>query len=334
MESSNTRKIEAVMICTPQDWYCKQFREHCDKDEVSSSRLKWHQVSPDEVGPEDLQNAEIVACEKFKLNWVLHAEHLRWIQFIGAGVDASLSPELIHSDIILTNASGVHEIPISEHVLGMMLMFTRGLHRCVRQQVNHEWNARHFGRQVSELNGATCGIIGLGSIGESVAQKAKAFGMRVVATRRHPERSSQYVDVMLGTNKLNNLLKESDFVVVCAPLTSETQGMIGDKEFEKMKSNAILINIARGAIVQQNALIRALQNSEIRGAGLDVTEPEPLQKDSPLWDMPNVIISPHVSGLNSQYGIRAAEIFLKNLHTYLADNKSDMINVVDRELGY
>jgi phosphoglycerate dehydrogenase-like enzyme len=139
---------------------------------------------------------------------------------------------------------------------------------------------------------------------------------------------------MLPSDGLDTLLRESDFIAVCVPLTSETRGMLGKQQFAMMKPNAIIINIARGAVIDQDAMIRALQDRRIAGAGLDVTTPEPLPADSPLWDMPNVIISPHVSGLNPCYGERAAEIFLRNLHAYVNGDIQGMPTLVDRRLGY
>jgi phosphoglycerate dehydrogenase-like enzyme len=218
--------------------------------------------------------------------------------------------------------------------MGMILMFDRGLHRWARQQMKREWNRNGFENEVGELYGATLGIIGLGDIGEALAYRAKCFGMRVLATRRHPEKSSDAVDTMLSSEQIDHLLGESDFIAVCAPLTAETRGMIGEKQFRMMKPDAIIINIARGAIIDQDALIRALQEGRIGGAGLDVTVPEPLPPDNPLWGMPNVIISPHIAGLNPHYGTRAADIFVRNLHAFLRGDIQSMPTLVDRSRGY
>jgi phosphoglycerate dehydrogenase-like enzyme len=311
---------------------CRQLIERCDQDEEAKWLLDWRVVSAEEITPEILEPIEIMLAGWFRGEWVQHARNLKWIQFMGAGIEGSLTPELCASDIILTNASGVHETPISEHVIGVMLMFARGLHKCVLRQARHAWERTDL--NISELRSATLGIVGLGAIGEGVARRAKALGMRVIATRRHPELGSENVDLMLPHDQLHALLAESDYIVLSVPLTPDTKCMIGESELRVMKPNSVLVNIARGDLIDQDALIRALQEGRIAGAGLDVTTPEPLPADSPLWDMPNVIVTPHVSGLSPLYGLRTAEIFLPNLHAYLRGDFGSMINLVDRKLGY
>jgi len=334
MYSENKGRINAVMLCSPKDAMCTRFIERCNEDEIAAAKVNWHRIPPKEAGPETLKDVQIVVTVRFPAVILQYAEKLEWIQFLGAGIEHSLFPELLAKDIILTNASGVHESPISEHVLGMMLMFARGLHRCVRMQTKHEWNPAPFFNQVTELSGATVGIIGLGAIGGGIARRAKALGMTVIATKRHPETTAPNVDILLPFDNLDTLLKSSDYLVLSAPLTAETRGMIGEAQLRKMKPNAVLINIARGELIQQDALILALNEGWIGGAGLDVTVPEPLPDDSPLWDMPNTIISPHVAGLNPKYGDRAAEIFLHNLKALLENRPAGLINLVDKELGY
>ncbi len=297
-------------------------------------RVEWMVVPPNDLRPEILEQADVMICGHFAREWFAHCRRLRWIQFLGAGIEGSLSPELLTSDIVLTNASGVHAIPIAEHVLGMMLMFARVLHRCVRQQMHAEWNRDGFREQVRELHGATVGVVGLGAIGSAVAERAKALGMRVIATRRSMQSPPEYVDVLLPPHRLHDLLRESEYVVLCVPLTPETRGMIGEAELRQMRRDAILINIARGQVVDQSALIRTLQEGWIAGAGLDVFDPEPLPPDSPLWTMPNVIITPHVSGVNPHYGTRVGDIFVRNLHAFLAGDTASMVNVVDKQAGY
>ncbi|GIV20425.1 MAG: hydroxyacid dehydrogenase [Armatimonadota bacterium] len=334
MGASGASKVQALLTCSPGWKIHEQFLGRCEQDELARERVEWTVISPDAIRPEALAQAEVVVCGHFAREWLAHCRRLRWIQFLGAGIEGSLSPELLASDIILTNASGVHAIPIAEHVFGMMLMFARGLHRCVRQQMHAEWNRNGFREQVRELHGATLGVVGLGAIGTAVAERGKAFGMRVLATRRHPQRRAGAVDVLLPPSQLPDLLRESEYVVLCVPLTRETRHLIGEAELRQMRRDAILINISRGAVVDQPALIRALQEEWIAGAGLDVLDPEPLPTDSPLWRLPNVVISPHVSGVTPHYGTRAAEIFLRNLHAFLAGDFASMVNVVDKQEGY
>lgn len=327
-------KVQVLFTCSPGWKIQDQFLKRCEQDEIARERVQWTVLPPDALHPEVLAQAEVMVCGHFAQEWLPQSRRLRWIQFLGAGIEGSLFPELLASDIILTNASGVHAIPIAEHVFGMMLMFARGLHRCVRQQMHAEWNRDGFREQVRELHGATLGVVGLGAIGATVAERGKAFGMRVLATRRHPQQRPEYVDVLLPSSRLPELLRESEYVVLCVPLTRETRHLIGEAELRQMRCDSILINISRGAVVDQPALVRALQEGWIAGAGLDVFDPEPLPTDSPLWHLPNVIISPHVSGVTPYYGVRAAEIFLHNLHAFLADDLASMVNVVDQQEGY
>ncbi|GBC95299.1 Glycerate dehydrogenase [bacterium HR16] len=327
-------KVQVLLACSPGWRIHEHFLKRCEQDELVRERVEWTVLPPDAIHPDALAQAEVMVCGHFAREWFVHCRRLRWIQFLGAGIEGSLSPELLTSDIILTNASGVHAIPIAEHVFGMMLMFARGLHRCVRQQMRAEWNRDGFREQVRELYGATLGVVGLGAIGAAVAERGKAFGMRVLATRRHPQQRTESVDVLLPPAQLPDLLRESEYVVLCVPLTHETRHLIGEAELRQMRRDAILINISRGAVVDQPALIRALQEGWIAGAGLDVFDPEPLPADSPLWQMSNVILSPHVSGVTPHYGARAAEIFLRNLRAFLAGDPASMVNVVDKRVGY
>ncbi len=271
-----------------------------------------------------------VALGDFPREHIPNAPRLRWLQTSGAGVDWLMRhPEVAESDLIITNASGVHAIPISEHILALMLALARDIHRSVRDQMAHRWE-RHA--TVRELDGATMGLIGVGAIGEKTAEKAKGLNMRVLGLRRHPEHTSPWVDRMYGPDELLEMLPQADWVVITAPLTRETKGMFDEAAFKAMKDSAYIINIGRGAIIQEKALIRALQEGWIAGAGLDVFEEEPLPEDSPLWDMDNVIITPHYAGLTPYYTDRVIEIFTENLRRYQAGEP--LINLVDKRLGY
>lgn len=256
--------------------------------------------------------------------------NLRWVQQTGAGADWLMRvPEFRDSDVVLTNASGVHAIPIAEHVLALMFALSRRIHFFVKAQAAGRWERR--GR-LGELEGATLGIVGVGAIGEKLAQKAKGLGMRVLGMRRDATRGSPHVDRMFGPEGLRELLAESDWVVIAAALTPETQGLIGEAELATMKPTAYLINIGRGAIVDEAALVRALEARSIGGAGLDVFEHEPLPEDSPLWKLKNVIVTPHFAGATPHYVERVMDIFLDNLARFQAGEP--MRNVVDKKLAY
>ncbi|MDB4866868.1 MAG: 2-hydroxyacid dehydrogenase [Cohnella sp.] len=254
---------------------------------------------------------------------------LRWVQNWGAGVDKLPLNDLARLGVMVTNASGVHAFPISETILAMMMMFARELHTAVRYQGRKEWG--DFG-SLKEIHNQTVGIIGVGAIGEETARLAKAFGMTVLGVRMSG-RPSPHVDRMFDITGLKEVLKESDYVVVTLPLTSETRHMFGRSQFHLMKSTAYFINIGRGGTTDTNALVEALQEKTIAGAALDVFEQEPLPLESPLWGMDNVIITPHNAGSTAQYDSRAMDIFLCNLQDYV-EGRAPSVNRVDLEKQY
>jgi phosphoglycerate dehydrogenase-like enzyme len=255
------------------------------------------------------------------------ANKLKWIQALSAGVEGLLFPELVTSDIILTNAKGIHGISVSEHVFAMLLMFTRGLNVLLKQQANKNWKRV----RTEEIYDKTMGIIGLGSIGREIAKKAKGMGMQVVATKREMT-TELFVDRLYPADELLTMLPQCDVVVAALPLLPSTQSLIRLKHFNAMKSTAYFINIARGNIVYEPDLITALQEGFIKGAGLDVFTDEPLPETSPLWNMSNVIITPHMAAISPSYLDRAIGIFASNLARFT--NQTSMLNIVDKQKGY
>lgn len=277
-----------------------------------------------------LADAEVVYGLRLPQNVLTRAPKLKWIQVMSAGVNNFLDTEMRESPVVMTNVSGIHATPISEFVLGLMLMLVK------QAPLFFQWKQEKQWRRLppSVLRSKTVGVVGLGNIGREVARLAQAFGMRVLATRRSVKREgrARYVDIMLPANQLRRLLAESDFVVLALPFTPETNRLIGEEELRTMKPTAYLINIARGDIVDEEALVRALDEHWIAGAGLDVFTTEPLATDSRLWELPNVILSPHISGGMEDYAIRATEVFSENLRRYLDGKK--LFNVVDKKKGY
>ena len=259
---------------------------------------------------------------------------LRWVHFPWAGVDTEVFPALAESDILVTNSAGVFAVPMADHVLGMVLAVARGLLTCARRPPEQLWHAqgarRGITEQVNELNGATLGIVGYGGIGRAVAQRAKAFGMCVLALRRRPE-PDELADEVWGTNHLDELLRRADYVVLSCALTDETRGLIGPRELALMKPGAVLVNVARGAVVDEPALIEALRAGRLGGAGLDVTAREPLPADSPLWAMENVVVTPHVAGFSPRTRRRQFELLRENVRRFAAE---PLLNVVDKHAGY
>ncbi|MEX0785006.1 MAG: D-2-hydroxyacid dehydrogenase [Dehalococcoidia bacterium] len=259
-----------------------------------------------------------------------NAPKLRWLQLTSAGVDRAARSGLLESDLLITSASGLHATPIGEYVLALMLMFCKGAHRFVRAQQQREW-IRYM---PDELYGKTVGIVGAGHIGAEVGRLSRAFGCRVIGIRRSAAKRTldEHGGELLPPSELPYLLSESDFVVLAVPLTNETRGLIGEAELKQMKPSAVLINIARGGVLDEEALIRALKDGTIAGAGLDVFSQEPLPPDSELWGLESVIMSPHISGGTVIYNQRATAIFCENLRRYLANEP--LTNLADAERGY
>lgn len=262
----------------------------------------------------------------------------RWIQGTSTGIGQLLvRTELIHSPITFTTARGIHAKPLADFVVMSMLSFAKGGLRMARDQAAHRWE-RYCGR---DLTGATVGLVGLGTIGREVASRCRAMAMRVIATKRtmgdgaggsDQTGAASPVDALLPLSDLPLLLKQADFLVLAVPQTPETEGLIGKREIEAMKPGAVLINIARGAVVDEPAMIAALQDGRLGGAALDVFAKEPLPADSPLWDMPNVLVSPHSASTIDSENAQLTDLFCENLRRYLLGEP--LLNVFDRERLY
>ncbi|UNK17632.1 D-2-hydroxyacid dehydrogenase [Paenibacillus sp. N3/727] len=254
---------------------------------------------------------------------------IRWIQVWSAGVDRMPLKELEQKNIFLTNASGVHSIPITEQIFSMLLAYTRNLHHAVRQQSQSKWDKSGTFR---ELSGKTAVIVGVGQIGSTTAKVAKAFGMRTVGVRRSGKPDPN-VDVMYTVDQLDQALAEGDFIINILPLTDETKGLYDAGRFEAMKDGAFFVNMGRGPSVNTEALIEALKSGHLAGAGLDVFEQEPLPSEHPLWGMDNVIITPHTAGDTVHYTDRVLDIFIENLKAY-RQGEALPRNVIDYGKAY
>lgn len=255
------------------------------------------------------------------------AGRLEWVQSWAAGPDSALYPEMVESPVVLTCCKGNGGIPLAEHAMMLMLLLNSGATQWLAAQRDRQWR-RHVH---AELNGQTCGIIGLGHSGMDLALKAQSFHMRVIGTRR-TEQPTPGVDLVLPPDRLPELLTESDFVVVTAPFTSETSGMLGAPEFRLMKPTASVVCISRGGIIQEDALLEALREGRVAGAGLDALGQEPLPAESPLWSAPNTIVTPHNGATTAATRRRGREIFVDNLRRFTAGQP--LHNVVDKTAGY
>lgn len=260
------------------------------------------------------------------------ATRLRWVSATGAGGDVFSTPAYRERpDLVATTVSGVHTASVPEHTLAMLLSFAR---RLPEQILNQKGPHRFYWPDgMFEIEGQTMGILGLGRIGESLARKARGLGMRVTGWRRSDRPAPEgLLDRQFSRDDLHGLLGDADHVVITLPLTAETKGLIGAAELRAMKRTAYLFNVGRGPIVDQTALLHALTERTIAGAGIDVTDPEPLPPGDPLWDAPNLILLTHYGGLTPKYGPRAYEIIAENLRRFLRGEK--LLNVVDKSRGY
>jgi phosphoglycerate dehydrogenase-like enzyme len=236
---------------------------------------------------------------------------LRWVQAASAGVDQFPRGALREAGVVLTSARGVHGPQVAEHAFGMLLALTRSIADAVRCQSDRRWHRP----EVTELAGRTLGILGLGTIGEAVAVRAEAFGMRVIGTKRDPGTYSGVAEAVFGPEGTIDVCREADVVVVALPSGADTTRLVGRAELEAL-GPGWLINVGRGPVVDEAALVGALRSGSLAGAGLDVFEEEPLPAESPLWELPNVVVSPHCAGISPHYGARLAEIVAENVRAF------------------
>lgn len=271
----------------------------------------------------------LVGSNRLTTEYFDAAPNLRWFQVMNAGLERLDRQGILKRGFMVTNGSGLAAAPIAEWCIGAMIALAKHFPGYARNQANHEWSRI---RGAVSLEGKTCGIVGLGAIGRATGVRARALGMRVIASRRTVDGSDPDCDELLPYSRLQDLLAQSDFIVLCVPLTAETDGLIGADAIRAMKPTAYILNIARGAVIDQEALIDALREGRLAGAALDVTSPEPLGVESPLWDMPNVLITPHTSGSSDRRDGAAAALFVENLRRYV--HGEGLRNLARPDLGY
>jgi phosphoglycerate dehydrogenase-like enzyme len=282
-----------------------------------------------------LPDAEVFAGFHFPRAHFAAAQRLRWIHCAAAGVEANLFPELVASDVILTNSAGLHAVSIPEHVLGQMLVLARNFHEALRLQARAEWNrfgVISYGATIRELHGANLAVLGAGAIGANLAQRAAALGMHVRVMRRDAARPVPGAEAVVPPAALHDLLVWADWVVCTLPLTAETRGIIDATALRAMRSSTFLINIGRGEHVDEAALVQALRSGAIAGAALDAFNQEPLPSDHPFWSLPNLVLTPHISGYTPHYFQKMLALFEDNLERFVHGRA--LRNVVDKQLGY
>lgn len=341
-------KIASALILTEHQRAL--IKEACPDAEIAcpSEPLRNPTRWESEVMDPLIQDADILIGHRAREGLTEFAPRLKWIQFMGAGIDHLGATDLLEQDqIALTNASGVSATWIAEYILASMLLYTHRFHITMQAQRRHEWlSFRQFMTDVGGLRDRTVGMLGYGSIAREAARLCHAYNMEVLALKRNPDKHADNSWIRpgvgdpegtiprrwFGPEQRNELLAASDYVVMSLPLTPETRHFLAAREFAMMKPGAYLVNVGRGGIIDQNAMIAALKDGHLAGAGLDVTDPEPLNADSELWDLENVILTPHCSGARKNYYDVGCELFAENLRRFLSGR--ELINAIDRAHRY
>ncbi|HEY1263573.1 MAG TPA: D-2-hydroxyacid dehydrogenase [Terriglobales bacterium] len=310
-------------------WFSAKLREEFRNLEVA------HRDTYDGVEPY-LHDAEVIFTLNLRPDQFKLAAKLKWIHCPAAAVHQFMYPELTNSDVILTNGRDVHGPVVAEHVIALIFALAKNLPQAARFQQRHIWGQEPMWNttpRIREVAGATLGLVGLGSIGRAVARHASALGMEVIAVREHPEKEKpEGVSQVFPSSDLSALLAKSDYVVLAAPVTSETQHLMDARRLAEMKPQACLINVGRGQLVDESALANFLKSGKLGGAALDVFDREPLPPESPLWDLDNVLVTPHTGGLTGKLWERQYVLFSENLRRYLAHQP--LLAVVDKQKGY
>ena len=317
---------EPPMWTLPQHEVAR-IRERLPHDEVVDARS-----SPDRVAA--YPGAEVIVANRMNAAEFEAARDVQWIHATAVGVGGLMIPPLVESDVVVTNTKGVHSDAIAEHALALALAVRRGLHVAGVRQAARDWAQLEFAdRRVKLLAASHMLVVGLGAIGSRVAALAAGLGMRVTGVRRHPnEPKPAGVSEVFGPDRLHEALADADVVVLAVPRTDQTRAMFGAEEFAALKPSAVFVNVARGRLVDEGALVAALERGLFAGAGLDAFEVEPLPADHPLWRLPNVLITPHMAAFADDYWAPAVDLFLENVERY--KRSEPLINVVHKGRGY
>jgi phosphoglycerate dehydrogenase-like enzyme len=281
-----------------------------------------------------LPDADVLIATRISSAEAMAARKLRWIQSTAVGVAPLLVPEIVDSPVVVTSVRGVHSAPIAEHAIALVLALRRRLHQARDRQATRTWAQIELQEmRVPVLADSTLLVVGLGAIGSRVAVLGAGLGMRVIGVRRRTHESMpQGVSAIFGTDRLKEALAQADAVVLATPRTAETRAMIGPAEFDVMRPGAVIVNVARGRLIDEAALLTALERGTIAGAGLDAFVREPLPDDDPLWRLPNVLITPHTAAFGDDYWRPAVDLFLDNVARY--KRGAPLVNVVDKVQGY
>lgn len=285
---------------------------------------------------QEIRDAEIVIAWSLRPEQLNSAKKLRWIHSPAAAVHQLMFPELINSNVIVTNAREVHGPVVAEHAIALIFALAKQIPSAVRLQIKHLWGQQQMWNtqpRPREVAGATLGLVGLGSIGREVAKRASVLGMRVIAVRENPRKEKpDGVEQVYGPGDFASVLRQADYLLLAVPITQSTKKLMNAERLSQMKRDACLINVGRGPLIDEAALIEALHNHQIAAAALDVFEQEPLPGDSPLWDLENLLITPHTAGLTEKLWERHYQLFSEDLRRYVTQRP--LLGVVDKQKGY
>jgi phosphoglycerate dehydrogenase-like enzyme len=285
--------------------------------------------------PEELPDTDIFVGYSLRAEQLKDGKKLKWIHSTAAGVAQLMYPELRNSGIVVTNPSGIFAVPMAEHVIGLLLALARNFPDCVRQQDRARWSQQELWdkpHHLTELNGKVLLIVGYGSIGREVAKRAKALEMRVWGVTRSGKGDRAHAEKIFAASQLEEALPDADYVLIAAPETAETKHLIGAVQIARMKRGARLINVGRGSLLDEAALIRALESGALGGAALDVVQTEPLPTESPLWRAPNLMLTPHTSAVSDRLWERETALLMELLERWF--NGRELFNQVDFARGY
>jgi phosphoglycerate dehydrogenase-like enzyme len=332
-EPANTKLVIGVWHSFFSEWNAKPVM-------AETLRQRWPQMNVVHVTDVERLPAELVDVGIF-VGSVLRpaqfaaAKKLKWVHSTSAGVGQLMYPELRNSGVVITNASGIFSVPMAEHTIGLILALARNFPDTLRQQEKAIWSQQDLWdkpQHLAEVNGTLLLIVGYGSIGREVAKRAQALGMRVWGVTRSGKGDATHAEKIVASAELNSVLPSADYVLLCAPETAETNSLIGAEQLAQMKRSARLINVGRGALVDEGALISALENGALGGAALDVAQTEPLHSSSPLWHAPNLFITPHTSALSDRLWPRETAMLVDLLERWF--DGRELFNRVDFARGY
>ena len=283
----------------------------------------------------EIPDTDVLIGWSIKPEQLAIANKLRWIHSPAAAVHQLMFPELIKSEVMVTNSGDVHGPVVAEHAVALLLALAKRLPQAAHYQQRRQWAQETLWQQEPrprEVSGATVVVVGLGSIGREFTVRAKALGMRVLAVRENPQKGTAGADAVYGTAELDNLLPQADFLLLCTPVTPTTNQLINKARLARMKPDSYLINVGRGSLADEAALIEALKQNQIAGAGLDVFTEEPLPSDSHFWNLENVLITPHTAAVTDRLWDRHYQLIGENLRRFL--DGRPLLNLIDKKRGY